>query len=177
MATKYDIFDESAPLPESIYIDTNFIIALFLPKSSADLFNQGVCESFLEKLKRHKVKLFTSDITFSELYHKIIDRELKKHPGSGFKDKYKTDPSRIVPCFCELDNILKICNEQGIYPIRVNQETNFPASILENIKSFQLLSNDAFHYSTAKEFGISSIVSLDSDFGRITDNVTIYTLN
>jgi|SRR3989344_1187001 len=124
----------------TVYIDTNvFVYAI---SNRAELGERA--RAILRQVEDSKIDAATSCMTFSEIVHvliKISDRKTAVAAGEGF---------------LALNNL----NIEGM-----NKTTCRIA--LETINQSAIRPQDALHYATMKEAGITEIITEDSDFDKI----------
>lgn len=126
----------------SVYVDTNvFVRAL---SHTGELGERA--RKLLKKIEDGEIEASTSSLTFSELVYvmtRISDNETAIKAGENFLALNNLRIEGISKTTCRI--------------------------ALEAIKQYRFKPQDALHYATMKEAGISEIISEDTDFAKAKD--------
>lgn len=115
-----------------------------------------------------------SDLVYNELAFFLIKQALEeegKRRGMYWLDVKTEDPdfiSQVMPDVIEKKNDL---NDALLWLPTTEQVKEEAFQLMTD---YSLLPTDAFHIATAKQEGVNSFVTLDSDFLRI-DDIIVYT--
>jgi predicted nucleic acid-binding protein len=146
-----------------VYVDSNIFIydATNHPKYAAS------CSIFLDRVESGEISGVTSVLSINETVHKLsvieLSTKLKKKPAL-ILPLVKKDPSLLddlVAPFLAAENIMNMNLEI------VNLLVPMFVVVLESMKQYRLMSNDAIHVATMKKRGISDIATNDPDFERV----------
>ena len=146
-----------------VYVDSNIFIydATNHPKYAAS------CSIFLDRVESGEISGVTSILSINETVHKLsiieLSTKLKKKPALIIA-LVKKDPSlldNLVAPFLAAENIMNMNLEI------VNLLVPMFVVVLESMKRYRLMSNDAIHVATMKKRGITDIATNDPDFERV----------
>jgi predicted nucleic acid-binding protein len=146
-----------------VYVDSNIFIydATNHPKYAAS------CSIFLDRIESGEISGVTSILSINETVHKLsiieLSTKLKKKPALIIA-LVKKDPSlldNLVAPFLAAENIMNMNLEI------VNLLVPMFVVVLESMKRYRLMSNDAIHVATMKKRGITDIATNDPDFERV----------
>jgi predicted nucleic acid-binding protein len=151
------------PAGTIVYVDSNIFIydATNHPKYAAS------CSIFLDRVESGEFSGVTSVLSINETVHKLsiieLSTKLKKKPALIIP-LVKKNPSLLddlVTPFLAAENIMNMNLEI------VNLLVPMFVAVLESMKRYRLMSNDAIHVATMKKRGISDIATNDPDFERV----------
>lgn len=158
-------------VPPSIYLDANFVLAVFAEKNK---FHRQ-CAEFIQKLERNSVPSFLSPLVLDEVCYGIIRAGLKDSLGDNWSEIRKQNPAVIVPLLPTIEHIHKQLKQLTfIKHVSINTSTGFQAA--NNIVKYHLLPRDALHLAIMQLNRIDYIATIDKDFGQAV-NIKIYTCN
>ncbi len=146
-----------------VYVDSNIFIydATNHPKYAAS------CSVLLDRIESGEISGVTSVLSINETVHKLsiieLSTKLNKKPVSIIP-LIKKKPSLLdglVTPFLAAENMMNMNLEI------VNLLVPMYVVVLESMKRYRLMSNDAIHVATMKQRGISDIATNDPDFERV----------
>ena len=150
-------------LPDSIYIDANFLITVLV--SGAEYHDE--CLRFAERLVNETVPLFYSELTLIEFYNgwaKLPHRDWfpqELREGLGLHD-WSNQLVRLRWMDYGKQCLLGFLGQFDKFEIRLLKPIK--AKMLETMADFNLRSNDALHICTMRHLGLVDLTSLDEDF-------------
>lgn len=163
------IFSFRDPLPPSIYLDANFVMAVFTEKN---IYHKQ-CSDFIQRLEHYKVPSFLSPLVMDEVCFVIIRGGLKDSLGNDWIKIRRENPAVIVPLLPAIKLIHKELKQLPfIKHLSVTASTGYLAS--NNIVKYYLLPRDALHLAIMQTNNIDHIATLDRDFGDAI-NIKVYT--
>jgi len=150
----------SIPYGEKVFIDSNIL--------TYHLLNDPVygmrCKDFIKRTENNEYEGFISPIIVSEVLFNFIKATIVKTYGIKPKEVVfflKSNPKVISYINVEsVKDLFKIFRIISISELEV--EESYKA-----IKNYSLLTNDAFHVATMKEYDIKNIATSDGDFERV----------
>ena len=129
-------------MEKSFYLDSNIFIFAYCD----DKKDGAICRNIVELATNNKIKIFTSTLTFDEIFNKIT------------KLKDKKFALIVSKLFLNLKNLNFINADLEII--------NYSHSLLEK---YDLGPRDAIHLACALSKGINNIISNDKDFDKISE--------
>ena len=129
-------------MEKSFYLDSNIFIFAYCD----DKKDGAICRNIVELATNNKIKIFTSTLTFDEVFNKIT------------KLKDKKFALIVSKLFLNLKNLNFINADLEII--------NYSHSLLEK---YDLGPRDAIHLACALSKGINNIISNDKDFDKIPE--------
>ena len=131
-----------------IFIDTNVIIELLRGKENV--------VSFFRKVESGEIHGLTNKVVFLETIHVYLILKTDEGPKTLRKR------AEIVKNV-NLEPVLKVFEIIDILPVdKVNEE-----QIVEFIRQYGLLPNDALIAATCRHYGIKKIATFDEDFKKV----------
>jgi predicted nucleic acid-binding protein len=183
------IKDIKAEPPENISFDANFLLRFFtrtLPELT-DHNPTPYCDC-IKHLIQKRVFCCVSDFVVEEICYKILGYFCK--PAFDLlskEDKYKyrnwakfgeKNPQYLRPSYEYIDKIMKLFEENLIFIMTYEKNDNvcddyISKEAIELIKTYDIVSNDAFIIAHSKHFGITNFLTLDEKWKTI-DGITCY---
>lgn len=146
-----------------VYVDSN----IFIYDATDHLKYAASCSLFLDRVESGEISGITSILSINETVHKLsiieLSTKLKKKPALIIP-LVKKDPSLLDDLetpFLAAESIMNMNLEI------VNLLVPMFVVVLESMKRYRLMSNDAIHVATMKKRGISAIATNDPDFERV----------
>ncbi len=158
---------------ERIFIDAN----IFIYNALDDPHYAESCSDFLRQVETNKLKGVITPHVMDEVLFKILIAEASQHiekftlPALKKEMKSSGFSSKIYKPVKEYSDYLTELTYGGLEILIVNGET-VERSIDLGLQ-YGLLTTDAIHLSTMKQYGIINIATNDSDFERV-ESITIY---
>jgi len=178
MANKIDLSTvESFNIEEKFLIDTNILLKVLI---YPELFHGAAnpYDSFWETALMKGLKLFATPLTISEFVNVICREKYRTHMElNGFDGRYykfKGDYQKTKE-FKEIYSDCLNAVEDDILPnievINADKEILSSLSVYDNLMKDY---NDLIYYALAKKMNLS-IITHDSDFLEIKDDINVYT--
>lgn len=146
-------------------------ISLFITCLDDSSFGEH-CTSFLDKIESGQILAYTSSLVIDEVYYAILISKgaeiLQTNRIKAIQGRLKTDKDLAETCYNEVlifQNYLDALEEISL--VIVDVTSRILRGSIEIAKKHLLLSRDAVHLSTCKEFSIKHIASRDDDFERV----------
>jgi len=157
---------------ERIFIDAN----IFIYNALDDPLYAESCSDFLRQVETNKIKGVITPHVIDEVLFKILIAEASRHFEKftflNLKREMKIPSfsSKVYNPVKEYSDYLTELTYGGLEILIVNGET-VERSINLGLQ-YGLLTTDAIHLSTMKQYGIINIATNDSDFERV-ESITI----
>lgn len=146
----------------STFVDSN-IFTYFLMEDKR-YFNK--VKAFFERINTGQTFGFANNIVFTETLFNFVKAEVIHNENIKVKDFIKI--AKLHPdiiASVDIAPVLELFNLPNLYML------DLPSGTISDIKEihamYGLLSNDAYHLLTMKYFGITDIITNDSDFERV----------
>lgn len=142
------------------FIDSNVFIYHFLDLSET-------CTEFLERIKAHEIRGFTSEVVMAEVLHKLMVAEIaSKH------EMNRLEVSRLIKRCPSVISELERCETaiQEIPDFDIEVLPLMSGAVIESrsLRSeHQLMTNDSINLFIMKLAGLKDIATNDADFYRI----------
>lgn len=160
-------------MDERIFIDANIFIYNALDNP---LYAES-CTDFLRQVERDKINGVITPHIMDEVLFKILVAEasqhLEKFTLSNLKKELKNSSfsSKVYKPVKEYGDYLTELTYGGLEILAV--DGGLVEKSIELGLRYGLLTTDAIHLSTIKQYGINNIATNDSDFERV-ETITIY---
>ncbi len=158
---------------ERIFIDAN----IFIYNALDDSHYAESCSDFLRKVETNKLKGVITSHVMDEVLFKILIAEASQHienftlPNLKKEMKSSSFSSKIYKPVKEYSDYLTELTYGGLEILTINGGT-VKRSIDLGLQ-YGLLTTDAIHLSTMKQYGIVNIATNDSDFEKVK-SINIY---
>ncbi|MCK4636878.1 MAG: PIN domain-containing protein [Methanomicrobia archaeon] len=126
------------------------------------------CEDLIQRMEKRKIIGITSIFVLNEVLHKMMILEVckKYNKTMGQAIGYlKRSPEAISRLSSSKSNIEEIMNIGGLQIVEV--PSHLFEKAVEISWKYGLLTTDAFHVATMKQYGIKNIATFDKDFERV----------
>jgi predicted nucleic acid-binding protein len=158
---------------ERIFIDAN----IFIYNALDDPLYAESCTDFLRQVENNKTKGVITPHIMDEVLFKILVAEasqhLEKFTMSNLKKEMKKSSfsSKVYNPVKEYNDYLTELTYGGLEILTV--DGGLVEKSIDLGLRYGLLTTDAIHLSTIKQYGITNIATNDSDFERV-ESLTIY---
>ena len=158
---------------ERIFIDAN----IFIYNALDDPLYAGSCSDFLRQVETNKIKGIITPHVMDEILFKILIAEASQHidkftlPNLKNEMKSSSFSSKVYKPVRGYSNYLTELTYRGLEILAVDGGMVEKSTDLG--LQYGLLTTDAIHLSTMKQYGIVNIATNDSDFERV-ESLTIY---
>ncbi len=158
---------------ERIFIDAN----IFIYNALDDPLYAESCSNFLRQVETNKIKGVITPHVMDEVLFKILIAEASRHiekltlPNLKKEMKSSGFSSKVYKPVKEYSDYLTELTYGGLEILTVNGGT-VKRSIDLGLQ-YGLLTTDAIHLSTMKQYGIVNIATNDSDFEKVK-SINIY---
>jgi predicted nucleic acid-binding protein len=158
---------------ERIFIDAN----IFIYNALDDPGYAESCSDFLRRVETNKIKGVITSHVMDEVLFKILIAEASQHiekftlPNLKKEMKSSRFSSKVYKPVKEYSDYLTELTYGGLEILTV--DGGLVEKSIDLGLRYGLLTTDAIHLSTMKQYGIINIATNDSDFERV-DSITIY---
>lgn len=154
------------------YIDPSFFLNIIVEEGK---FHKQ-CSEYKNKLKKHHVLLFLSNLGLDEIWYVLLKLQAIKGHGTKGWQKFLNKHPEVVMKYSGLlseitSNILEIPN---LHIIEISASQTLDA--LGIMKHYGLLPRDAIHLAATIQSDIRNIITTDKDFNVVT-GINVYTCN
>jgi predicted nucleic acid-binding protein len=191
MMALYNLADSTLPLPPQLAFDTSFLLAL---RPDDDNPHSAIAQAFVRQIRPRIAAIeqvaWVVMPVLQECYHIILSSNLRRvwqtlPPSTrpaNWLTLYKKDPATLkqgLPDLRRFDELL------AAIPLTIANPSDQIASASESsleerlryfIAHYQLLPQDALILAEAERIGVRAVVSLDSDWYRVADELDVYTI-
>ena len=129
-----------------VYLDANFFVFALLDKTKLGEDARKIYQNVTDK----KLKAATSSLTLDEIMWVLIKNKRKHLLKDAISDIYRTQNLTILPV-----------------------SVSAPMNAVNEIFEYDLNPRDAFHVAVMREHNITTIISDDSDFKKVS-GITCY---
>lgn len=158
---------------ERIFIDAN----IFIYNALDDSHYAESCSDFLRQVETNKIKGVITPHVMDEVLFKILIAEASQHiekftmPNLKKEMKSSSFSSKVYKPVREYSDYLTELTYGGLEILTVDR--GLVEKSIDLGLQYGLLTTDAIHLSTIKQYGIINIATNDSDFERV-ESITIY---
>jgi len=147
---------------EYIYLDTMIFYA-FLRGS-----DEGARKLF-KSIEAGELQAYTSALTFDELAYRLLLALIRDKYRKSPLDRLRSDRKGMISEFYETVKS-QLTDMQNLPHLTISDVTSAEIDAMhQNCSEHSLLPRDAIHLATMQKYGCSALVSLDSDFDRVSD--------
>jgi len=153
-----------------IYWDASYAIACLVDTEQY----HSECVAFRKRLQKVGVLSVVSDFVYDELSFFLVRQALAKEgrkTGQHWIDVKKSKPDFITEI---MPSVLEKTSELNDMTLWLPTSENVKEKAFQLMTDYSLLPTDAFHIAAAKQEGVLSFATLDSDFLRV-DDIIVYT--
>jgi predicted nucleic acid-binding protein len=196
-----DLSAQQASIPDPIVVDSNLLVERFLvpfvgvlPTSSTGIRAQRASQFFNELVARNGIGI-TTPTCFTEFVHVAIKflyrqerlrlgariRQAYDQPIRDWLDLYKADSAILKRFLPRLEYLRQLLIASGLSFITPAQLGSIPSGrsfdeeLIHLVGTYGLDSNDALILMEAQRYGVTDIITLDTDLQRAQADFNIYT--
>jgi len=188
--TLYDLADPAIPLPQQLVIDSSLLLAL---RPGDDNPYAAAAQAFVRRLRPRiaafEIAAWVLLPVLQECYHVILTRHLRRVWESldsavrlpNWLAMYKRQPERLQGGYADLTRFDDLLATIPLTPARP-EDLNaggvagpLPERLRHFITTYHLLPQDAMILAEAERLGVKAVVTLDSDWQRVTE-FDVYTV-
>lgn len=158
---------------ERIFIDAN----IFIYNALDDPIYADSCTNFLRNVEANKIKAVITPQVMDEILFKILVAEASLHlekftlPNLKKEMKKSSFSLKVYKPVREYSDYLTELTYRGLKILIV--DSGVVEKSIDLGSQYGLLTTDAIHLSTIKQYGINNIATNDTDFERV-DSITLY---
>lgn len=186
----YNLADPAAPLPQQLVIDSSLLLAL---RPGDDNPHAMAAQAFVRRLRPYIAALemvaWVPLPVLQECYHIILTRHLR-HVWESLDSAsrlpnwlalYKRQPELLCDGFSDIARFDDLLATIPLTPVRPEDLTAggidgpLPERLRHFITTYHLLPQDAFILAETERLGVKAVVTLDSDWQRVTE-FDVYTV-
>jgi len=158
-------FTPGIVLPESLYLDSNILIAFFDKNHQSHL----KASQLLLEAKTSNVNLYISSLVLDEVWYVLMRSWQRQELGINFNSKNKAHLQLYGTCIERITNDILNLLQANLLPLENQKSSDIVQYALKLLVEEYLAPRDSYHLAYLITAGIQGFATIDSDFISINN--------